>query len=665
MKKNGGKLLLGTAINKISILIFVLLLFGGAARAAATFVVNSTGDTSDAIIGDGSCNDGAGNCTLRAAIEEANSTAATDTINFSIAPFDGSVKTIAPNSALPSIMQTVFIDGYSQTGASANTALTTDNAVILIELNGINAGAGANGLTLSANDSTVRGLAINRFGRVGISLSGGDNNVIAGNFIGTDASGLIDLGNGSVGIYGEFASQSNGNLIGGTTLAARNIISGNGNAGILFEFQAINNIVQSNFVGLAADGSTVLANNGSGIGFGSFTPGTIIGGDDDDDGAADGIVTARNYVSGNIGSGIFLGNPATVSGNFIGTDATGTLARPNNVGISANVGSNSLIGGTTAGAGNLISGNTGDGIGLGNTGNTIVRRNRIGTAADGVSALANTGDGIEIASGGSNNQIGGTSANDGNIIAFNGEDGVQISDSGVAPVNNPVLGNAIYSNGGLGINLSLDSVTTNDAGDADGGANNRQNFPVILTAQTVGTYVYGTLNSTANATFRLEFFNSPTANASGNGEGQFFVGAINVTTDAGGDATFEQTFAPTSVIGSFISATATNLTTGDTSEFSNAQQVTGATAAPISIGGRVSDSFGRGIAGARVRIADSTGNVRETLTNSFGYYGFDDLSAGETYFLRIIHKNHQFSAQIISANEDREDIDFIADGNFK
>lgn len=645
--------------GKIFILLAVIFISANAVQSA-TFTVNSIVDTNDTNIGDGICDAGGGICSLRAAIEEAEFTAATDTINFGIAPFDGSVKIIAPNSALPSITQTIFIDGYSQTGASANNSATTDNAVILIELNGTNAGAGANGLTIFANDSTIRGLAINRFNRVGISLSGGDNNIIAGNFIGTDATGTIDFGNGSVGIYGEFASQSNGNIIGGTTLSARNIVSGNGNAGILFEFQAINNVVQSNFVGLAADGTSVLANNGSGIGFGSFTPGTIIGGDDEDDGAADGIVTARNYVSGNIASGIFLGNPATVSGNFIGTDTTGTLARPNNVGISANIGSNSLIGGTTAGAGNLISGNTGDGISLGNTGNTIVRRNLIGTAADGVAALANTGDGIEIASGGSFNQIGGTGANDGNIIAFNGEDGIQITDSGVAPVNNPILGNSIYSNVGLGINLSVDSVTLNDAGDADGGANNLQNFPVILTAQTVGTYVFGTLNSTANATFRLEFFNSQAADASGNGEGQTFIGAINVTTDANGDATFEQIFAPISVIGSFVSGTATSLSTGDTSEFSNAQQVTGATAAPVRIGGRVFDLFGCGISNARIKISDSSGNSRTTLTNSFGYYEFADLAAGETYFLTTVHKNHQFSTQIIFANEDREDVNFVA-----
>lgn len=627
---------------------------------AATFVVNSTGDSIDANIGDNLCETSvSGECTLRAAILEANFAAGIDVINFNIS--GAGVKTIAPNSALPDILQPLTIDGYSQTGASINNQATINNAVILIELNGSNAGANVNGLTLFAANSTVKGLAINRFSRVGISLPSSSNSLISGNFIGTDTTGMIDLGNGSVGIYGEFGSQSNGTIIGGTTLEARNIISGNGNAGILFDFQGVNNVVQGNFVGLAADGTTILANNGVGVSFGSFTAGTIIGGDDDDDGAADGIVTARNYISGNIGSGIFIGNPATISGNFIGTDTSGTLARPNNVGISANIGSNSLIGGTTVGAGNLISGNTGDGISVGNTGNLIVKRNRIGTAADGVSPLANSGDGIEIASGGSNNQIGGMDASDGNIIAFNGEDGVQITDSGVAPINNPILGNAIYSNSGLGINLSLDLVTPNDAGDADSGANNLQNFPVITAAQPGSTRVIGTLNSTANTVFRIEFFNSPLADSTGNGEGQFFVGAINVMTDGGGNALFDQTFAPDSPLNSYISATATNLTTLDTSEFSNAKQVLNPTAAAVSVGGQVLTANGRGISGVRISLTDSNGFVRNVITNSFGFYRFVDVAAGETYVVTARHKSRQFMPQVVSVNEEMSEVNFIAE----
>lgn len=646
---------------KIRLLLLTLFVFFFTATAqAATFTVNSINDGSDANTADNICETATtGECTLRAAIEQANANAENDTINFNI-PGAG-VKTITPAKALPDITQPVTIDGYTQPGSGVNTLATTDNAVILIELSGANAGANVNGLTLFANDSTLRGLAINRFSRVGISLSGGDNNIISGNFIGTDPTGLIDLGNGSVGIYGEFASQSNNNLIGGTTPAERNIVSGNGNAGILFEFQAINNVVQGNFIGLAADGSTVLSNNGFGIGFGSFTNGTIIGGDDAADGATDGIVGARNYISGNTGSGIFIGSGITILGNYIGTDATGTLARANaGSGIETNVASGTIIGGAAAGAGNLISGNTGDGISTGFTGSLVIKGNRIGTQANGVGNLGNGGDGVEIASGGSNNQIGGIAAGEGNIIAFNGEDGVQITDVGNSPINNPILSNSVFSNVGLGINLSVDGVSANDTGDADTGANNLQNFPVITTALSGNTQVIGTFNSTANTLFRLEFFNTPAADPSGNGEGQFFVGAVNVTTDANGNATFNQTFAFNSPLNSFVSATATNLTTNDTSEFSNAKQVDSPTAALVRVGGQVLNETARGIFGARVLMIEPDGNMRYAITNPFGYYHFADVPAGATYIIAIKHKHYAFAPQIITVNDERYDINFFA-----
>ncbi len=652
--------------NKI-LPILLLVFLSTVSLNAAIFVVNSTNDGVDANIGDNVCQTATlSECTLRAAIGEANFAAGIDVINFNIS--GAGVKTIAPNSILPDILQPLIIDGYSQTGARVNTEITTDNAVILIEINGTNAGAGANGfvLTGTASGSTVRGLAINRFGRVGISLLEGDNNIISGNFIGTDATGLIDAGNGSVGIYSEFGAFSDRNLIGGTTPAARNIISGNGNAGIAFEFRSSNNLVQGNFIGLAADGATVLSNNNYGVGFGSFTGGTLIGGDDDDDGAADGIVNARNYISGNTGNGIFIGGSGfggiTIRGNFIGTDTTGTLARPNNVGIATNAANGAIIGGATGGAGNLISGNTNDGISIGFTGNMLVHGNRIGTAADGVSALANTGDGIEIATGGGNNQIGGIAANEGNLIAFNNEDGVQITDVGASPVNNPILSNSIYSNGGLGINLSVDSVTPNDAGDADNGGNNLQNFPVITAAQSGSTRVIGTFNSTPNTTFRLEFFNSLTADSSGNGEGQFFIGAVNVLTDGGGNASFDQTFAPNSPVNSYISATATNLTTNDTSEFSVAKEVLNPSAAQVSIGGQVFTSSGRAVSRALILLTDEHGMVRNAMTNSFGYYQFTEVSAGETYVLTAQHKSYTFAPQIVSVNEELDKINFVAKG---
>ncbi|HYP01141.1 MAG TPA: LamG-like jellyroll fold domain-containing protein, partial [Pyrinomonadaceae bacterium] len=384
---------------------------------------------------------------LRQSILDANASPGTQTIDFNI-PGTG-VHTINLASPLPDITDPLIIDGYTQPGASVNTSVTTDNAALRIELNGagaISAGP-VNGLTLlaSAGGSTIRGLVINRFTGDGISLNGSDNNVITGNFIGTDPTGLVDLGNTSYGIESEFFTNSNDNVVGGMLPSERNIISGNG-AGIEWS-TSTGNVIRGNFIGLAADGSTALGNNGSGIVVGSFASGFIIGGDDAADGSTDGVVRARNYISANGGAALFLGGSgfggATVQGNYIGTDTQGTVARPNGSGIDTNLAHNSTFGGSTAGAGNLISGNNGNGINIGNTSNTVVRGNRIGTQADGTSALGNGGFGIYFAANSSGARIGGTGAGDANIIAFNGNDGVLV-ETGTA---NLISGNSIHSNG--------------------------------------------------------------------------------------------------------------------------------------------------------------------------------------------------------------------------
>ena len=183
-------------------------------------------------------------------------------------------------------------------------------------------------------------------------------------------------------------------------------------------------------------------------------------------------------------------------------------------------------------------------------------------------------------------------------------------------------------------------------------------------AQPGSTRVIGTFNSTPSTIFRLEFFNTPTIDASGNGEGQFFVGAVNVMTDGSGNASFDQTFAPNSPLNSYISATATNLTTNDTSEFSGAKQVLNPSAASVSIGGRVFNQSGRGVSRALISLTDSNGIVRNAITNSFGYYRFTEVSACETYFLTARHKNYQFSPQVVSVNEALEELNFFALNDF-
>src|SRR5690242_19021536 len=201
--------------------------------AAATFTVTTTADS-----GPGS---------LRQAILDANGSPGQDTIAFAI-PGSG-VRSIAPASALPTVIDSVVIDGFTQPGSSPNTATVGNNAVILIELSGANAGA-ADGLSITAGGSTVQGLAVNRWQLNGIRIATLGNNLVTDNFLGTDAAGNVGLGNGFSGVTVLFAS-STGNTISG------NVISGNatgvstagpGDQGT----QIIGNLIGTNAAGTAA-----------------------------------------------------------------------------------------------------------------------------------------------------------------------------------------------------------------------------------------------------------------------------------------------------------------------------------------------------------------------------------------------------------------------------
>lgn len=262
-----------------------LLVSADPARSADPFTVNSTGDEKDLDFPDGTfdgSSDGvcdvdaaAGNqCTLRAAIQQANATSGADTINFGIS--GSGVKTITPNPALPPITDQVTIDGYTQMGASENT-LTGDgtNAVLMIEIDGTSAGMFAHGLTVqgsNASNSVIRGLAINRFGWSGIYITGDGAGVrIEGNSLGTDPSGTVDEGNGSSGVTIEHTTS--GHTVGGTAPEARNLISGNGpfsatdttsGPGILQQWSTGNRI-EGNLIGTEANGTEALGNNGGGV----------------------------------------------------------------------------------------------------------------------------------------------------------------------------------------------------------------------------------------------------------------------------------------------------------------------------------------------------------------------------------------------------------------
>jgi hypothetical protein len=223
------------------------------ARAATAFTINQDFlDSRDANFGDSRCDVdlfASGNqCTLRAAIEQANETPGTDAIHFDIP--GGGVKTMRPSSELPTITEAVTIDGYTQPGAKKNTLTKGTNAVLLIELNGQSAGLAA-GLRLGASNVVVRGLVINGFEFGGI-LASGANTRIEGNFIGTDPSGTLVRSNDGAGVTLDGLNA----IVGGATPTSRNLISGNLNQGVrLFDSGAR---VQGNLIGTEKDGATAL-----------------------------------------------------------------------------------------------------------------------------------------------------------------------------------------------------------------------------------------------------------------------------------------------------------------------------------------------------------------------------------------------------------------------
>jgi VCBS repeat-containing protein/parallel beta-helix repeat protein len=203
------------------------------------------------------------------------------------------------------------------------------------------------------------------------------------------------------------------------------------------------------------------------------------------------------------------------------------------------------------------------------TGNTV-KSNYIGTNALGSTTIGNGNFGVWI-SDASDNTVGGVNPADGNVIARNGLEGVEVDGTSSG---NAILGNSIYSNGGIGIDLVGGSensyfVTANDSLDIDGGPNSQQNYPVLTGVYVGGgqVEVKGTLNSTKSTTFRIEVFASAAADPSTYGEGERYLGSFNITTDALGNFNFNNVLAATVGVGESVSATATNLSTNNTSEF--------------------------------------------------------------------------------------------------
>ena len=189
-------------------------------------------------------------------ILSANAATSVDLITFNISGPSGGVRGNAPLSALPSVTDAVTIDGWTQPGFAAP----------LIELNGANAGASANGLFISVGRSTVRGLIINRFGDDGIEIFNGTSNAVIGCYIGTNAAGTAAMGNGLTSGFGSGVTTNGAlNRIGtdgnGTDdTRERNVISGNPNGVSIAGTLATDNVVAGNYIGTDAQGLAAVPN---------------------------------------------------------------------------------------------------------------------------------------------------------------------------------------------------------------------------------------------------------------------------------------------------------------------------------------------------------------------------------------------------------------------
>jgi len=649
--------------------IFLVTLFSlcvATAAGADVYFVTNTADS------------GAGS--LRQAIADANAHPGLDSIDFQIVSFSAQIGLSAGSPFV--ITSPILIDGATQeypsgpgrviigfSGNSDGFVLDTgsDGSEIRnLEINGAggtdHAGiriGNAGGMKIAGNiiggtagvlSTNFAGIVISTSGNliggvtsadrnviggndVGIKIdSGATQNVIEGNYIGVDTDGTTRRANNSAGISIE---NGDSNLIGGSTDAARNVIDASPAGIIMFKPSALNRI-EHNYIGLTAAGNAasdlgnvqgivvgglrennvtrnLISNNRTGIvvaeGFTHSIQGNFIGTDAEGlraipNGIGISVVNVTdvnelliggafpdegNLISGNTNDGIVVESVSVIriEGNTIGVDAIGNNPLGNGTGVRLLASENTILGGPIAGAGNVISGNRGDGVFA--TRATIVS-NIIGMARNKKDIVPNVGNGITAVTDGAL-QIG--AVNQGNVISYNLGFGIDIGGTATVAARSIELNtirfnkrggirlrdnarqtirqNKIGFNTGLGIDLGGDGVTLNDTGDPDTGPNLRQNFPALnaFVLSATELTVRGTLNSAPNTTYTLDFYVSTEADPTGYGEGDAYLGTITVHTDAGGNASFAASLPPQGTSLNVVTATATD-PAGNTSEFSKA-----------------------------------------------------------------------------------------------
>ncbi|HEY0427171.1 MAG TPA: FG-GAP-like repeat-containing protein [Pyrinomonadaceae bacterium] len=557
-------------------------------------IVNTYVVTNTTSIGPGS---------LRQAIIDANLSPGTDLVTFNIG--GGGPQTIPLEISVPQITDPIIIDGSTQPGFEG---------VPLIEITVYPGDTLLTGFKISAGNSTIKYLAINRFSSSRITLTGQGGNTIFGNYIGLDLTGTVGRGGGSSGISVE---GSTGNTL------ERNVISAASN-GVIF-LNANNNVVIGNYFGTDRTGSVAIS-NGTGVNISSGNNNQI-------GGTTEG---SRNVISGNVNSGVFVagGQGHVVQGNYIGINASGTGALGNSTGVTVWGGSNTLVGGSAPGAKNVISGNINAVKIWGpETGNKL-QGNYIGTDYLGLNPIPNTGDAITLTNP-TDIIIGGEAAGEGNLVSGNGGRCVWVwsgsstspyqakiqgnffgvKSDGIGPLGNGtangadcimfsnlaqnalISGNIIANNGGkgvylngsdeikqvtmrrnrffdnagLGISFRTSGVSPNDFCDNDSGwPNGSQNYPVIASAKIQGNTLQTEIvmwDVFTAANFEVDVFASESCDVSGYGEGKYFLGSFAYTSDATCQTRRTVSLPVPSASAKYITATLTD-SSGNTSEFS-------------------------------------------------------------------------------------------------
>ncbi len=526
---------------------------------AATFTVTNVNDS------------GAGS--LRQAITDANAAGGADTIEFNIV--GSGVHTIVPASAFPQITGPTTIDGYTQPGAVANTNgpdLGT-NAQLMIEIDGTNTGALLVDAILhfmpTADGSAVRGLVLNRAASSGILVEGTDGIVIAGNFIGTNPAGTTGLGNAFVGILLQHragqrddrrhhAGRPESHL--GEHLQRHRLRAGRRGGWGRHESPRAGQPHRHRRERRQRDPGTGKGNRDAGR--------DIQHPDRRNDRREPETSSPATRSTASVFAARERGRSRAAT--TVGTNPAGDAPVPNeSYGIEVEA-TDVLVGGTAEGAGNLASGNGQNGINIFQAVGAVVQGNLVGTDATGTFAIGNGTDGIVVGANGT--IVGGINPGEANTIAYNLGSGIEVQGLTAALNGNPIRGNSIYANGGIGIDLGGDGVTANDALDVDGGPNSRQNYPIVISAvpsAPSGTHVEGTLDSTASTNYTLDFYANPPCEGRPQDftEGLLYLGSMDVATDGTGHTAFSADLAFTIEVGQPVTVTATD-PNGNTSELS-------------------------------------------------------------------------------------------------